>query len=62
MKPSTLDVLIWVFLYGGLLIVGCGLSVSRSDASLGFAMVTGGGVAGALGAVLIYVRSRMNEK
>jgi hypothetical protein len=62
MKPSTLDTLIWVFLYGGLLIVGLGLSVSRSDASLGWALVTGGGVITVLGAVLVYVRSRMNEK
>lgn len=62
MKSSMLDALIWVFLYGGLLVVGWGLSVSRSEASLGFTMVTGGGVAAALGALLIYVRSRMNEK
>jgi hypothetical protein len=62
MKPSTLDTLIWVFLYGGLLIVGLGLSVSRSDASLGWTVVTVGGVIAALGAALVYVRSRMNEK
>ena len=62
MKPSTLDTLIWVFLYGGLLLVGLGLSVSRSDASLGWSIVTGGVVTAVLGALLVVVRSRMKEK
>lgn len=62
MKPSTLDTLIWVFLYGGLLIVGLGLSISRSQASLGWTVVSGGAVVAGIGAALVYVRSRMNEK
>jgi len=62
MKPSTLDTLIWVLLYGGLLLVGLGLSISRSDDALGWSVVTGGGTAAVVGVVLIYVRSRMSEK
>ena len=51
--------LIWVFIYGGLLTLVLGLSVQRNDASLGVAMALGGGALALLGAVLIYVRSRL---
>ena len=36
MKASTVDALIWVLVYGGLLLVGLGLSVKRSAGSLGY--------------------------
>jgi hypothetical protein len=62
MKPSTLDTLIWVFIYGGLLGVGLGFSVARSDDVVGYAIVAAGGVATAIGVVMVYVRSRMNDK
>ena len=62
MKSSTLEKLIWVFIYGGLLCVGLGMSVGRSDEALGWTVVTGGGVTAAIGAVLVYVRSRMIDK
>jgi hypothetical protein len=61
MKPSTLDVLIWVLIYGGLLAVGLGLAVQRTDDPLGWGIVTAGGMSSAVGAVLIYVRSRMSD-
>jgi hypothetical protein len=61
MSPRTADRLIWVFLYAGLLTVGLGLSVRGSDADLGWALVAAGGVAAAVGAVLVYVRSRMQD-
>lgn len=62
MKSSTLDNLIWVFIYGGLIGVGLGLSIGRSDEALGWTVVTGGIVAAAVGALLVYVRSRMSDK
>lgn len=62
MKPSTLDKIIWVFIYGGLLCVGLGLSVGRSDEALGWKAVIGGIITSAIGALLIYVRSRMVDK
>lgn len=61
MKTSTVDTLIWVLVYGGLIGVGLGLSVQRSDNGLGLGLVIGGGVAAAIGFALIYLRSRMNE-
>jgi len=59
MNTSTIDKLIWTLIYGGLLGVGLGVSVQRSDDALGWAIVGAGGIATALGAVLVYVRSRM---
>ena len=62
MKPSTVEVLVWVLLYGGLILIALGLSIARSETALGWGVVTAGGMASAAGAVLIYVRSRMSDK
>lgn len=51
---------IWILLYGGLLTLVLGLFTQRADDDLGLALVVGGGIAAALGAVLVYLRSRMN--
>ncbi len=61
MKTAQLDTWIWVLIYGGLLVVGLGLSVQREDSSLGVMLCVGGGVVAALGAALIYVRSRIKD-
>jgi hypothetical protein len=62
MKPSTLDTLIWVFIYGGLLGVGLGLSVARSDMAVGCTIAVAGGIATAVGVVMVLLRSRMSDK
>ncbi|SDN95202.1 hypothetical protein SAMN05216303_101104 [Rhodoferax sp. OV413] len=56
---SRLEKTIWILLYGGLLSLVLGLFTQRVDDDLGLTLVIGGGVAAALGAVLIYVRSRV---
>lgn len=61
MKTSTVDTLIWVLVYGGLIGVGLGVSVQRSDNDLGLGLAIVGGVVAVVGFALIYVRSRMNE-
>jgi hypothetical protein len=61
MKTSTIDTLIWVLIYGGLLAVGLGLYVQRTDSTLGTTVVAVGGVVAAIGFALIYVRSRMKD-
>jgi len=61
MKTSTLDTLIWVLIYGGLLSVGLGLSVGRSDDALGWTIVSGGGITAAVGVLLVFVRARMKD-
>lgn len=62
MKPSTLEAWVWVLIYGGLLAVCLGIFVARQDEALGTTVGLGGGVATAIGLVLIYVRSRMRNQ
>lgn len=59
MQAGTLEKLIWILIYGGLLSVGLGLAVQRTDAALGWGIVGVGGVTAVIGALLIVVRSRM---
>ena len=70
-KPSTpgptnqsiarLHKLIWVLIYGGLLTLVLGLSLQRSDESLGWWLVIAGAVVAAIGFLLIYIRSRLGN-
>ena len=62
MKPSTVDALIWVLIYAGLLSVGLGLAVSRSEPTLGWGVATVGIIVAAAGVALVYVRSKMTEE
>lgn len=61
MKTTTLDKLIWILIYGGLLGVCLGLSVQRSDAALGYGVLVLGAVAAVIGVAMIYVRSRTKD-
>ena len=58
MRNATLDKLIWVLIYGGLLTLCLGLFMRRGDAGLGWGFVIGGGAVAAVGAALIAVRAR----
>lgn len=59
MKTSTVEALVWVLVYGGLLLLCLGLFVLRSDGVLGWLMVLTGSALAVAGAMLIFVRSRM---
>jgi hypothetical protein len=59
MQPNKVETLVWVLIYGGLLTLGLGLSVRRTDDGLGTGLAIVGGAVAAVGFVLIYVRSRM---
>jgi hypothetical protein len=60
MKPATVEVWVWVLLYGGLLAVGVGVFVLRGGASgLGWTLVALGTAATVAGAALVAVRARM---
>lgn len=59
MKVSTLETVTWVLIYGGLLVLCLSVFVSQRRAALGGTMAVGGGIATAVGMVLIFVRSRM---
>ncbi|MCR6475819.1 hypothetical protein NU688_06605 [Variovorax sp. ZS18.2.2] len=62
-KPhARLEKWIWILIYGGLFLVILGIATGRTDAVLGWSMATPGGVLALVGFVLIYVRSRLNDK
>lgn len=62
MKPSTIEKLVWILIYGGLLAVGLGIALQqRGSLVLGWTLSAGGGVVAAVGVVLIWVRSRQKD-
>jgi hypothetical protein len=60
-SPERLDKIIWTLIFGGLLVLCLGLFVQRQSDGLGWTLLVGGGVAAALGAALVGVRSRMGD-
>ncbi len=60
MKPQTLEALVWVLIYGGLLIFVAGLAIQRDQAGLGQVMMAVGALIAGLGFAGIYLRSRMH--
>jgi len=59
MSVRAVENLIWVLIYGGLLVLCLGLFVGRESAGLGWSLGVGGAAASAAGVVLVWVRSRM---
>ena len=58
-KTARLHKIIWALIFGGLLTVVMGIFVSKSDDAFGWTMVIAGIAMVAIGAILIYVRSKM---
>ncbi len=59
-KPhATLEKWIWILIYGGLFLLILGIATARNDVTIGWAMAVPGALAAIVGAVLIYVRSRL---
>ena len=61
MNIQRVESWVWLLIYGGMGLLGLGLSVKGANAPLGWAMVVLGGVGGLVGIVLIWVRSRMKD-
>lgn len=59
MKSKTVEKWVWPLVYGGSLVLVAGLAVARRDESVGWTLIAAGGAVAALGAALIFVRSRM---
>jgi hypothetical protein len=59
MKTSTVEKLIWVLLYGGLLVLSLSVFVARRTDMLGALLTLAGGVATVVGVALVWLRSRM---
>jgi hypothetical protein len=54
----TLETLIWLLIYGGLLVLCLAAFLRRSGAALGWVLMLMGGAAVLLGVVLVWIRSR----
>lgn len=62
MKNSSIETLVWVLIYGGLIGLGLGLALQQQGAGVaGHVLVVGGGIVAAAGVVLIWVRSRRKD-
>ena len=59
MKPQTLDSLIWPLIFGGMALLMLGLWTIDASALLGHALAWSGTALIAVGAVMIWLRSRL---
>ncbi len=62
MNTQRVEAWVWVLVYLGLVVIGVGMSVQRSDAALGWGITAAGVVLDALGVALIWVRSRAKDE
>jgi len=62
LNTAKVDVLVWVLVYGGLILLGLGFALAGRDGALAWGIGTGGVVCTLLGALLVWVRSRMKER
>ena len=61
LSAARVEVLIWTLVYGGLLFAGLGIALARNHESYGIALVVAGALGVVIGAVLVWVRSRLHE-
>ena len=62
MVPNKrLEVWVWISIYAGLLAFAFGWFLEARSASIGSVLMVGGGVAAAVGVVLIFLRARRGE-
>ena len=59
LSVAKVEVLIWVLIYGGLLVLAVGLALRDVHGLLAGTVSLIGGVVAAVGVVLIWIRSRM---
>ena len=62
LSTGRIDALVWVLIYGGLLVFGIGVALSRGDLDYGWGVSVVGIVIAVAGVVLIYVRSRIADR
>ena len=58
-RVARVETWVWVFVYGGLLALVLGLFMVRQQDGSGVLLMVLGGIATAVGALLLYLRSRM---
>ena len=62
MNTRRVEAWVWVLVYLGMVLIGVGMSVQRSDELLGWAVTAIGITLDAIGVVLIWVRSRAKDE
>jgi len=62
LRLARLETLIWTLIYGGLLALIVGAFMNRGEAGSGSVVMVTGVLVAVVGAVLIYVRSRLREE
>ena len=62
LSAERVETWVWVLIYGGLLVCGLGVALSRGGLGYGWAVSVVGIVIAVAGAVLVYVRSRMSDR
>ena len=60
-KAQRIETFIWPLIFGGMLIGSLGFSLQRERDAIGWALVVIGGCAIVVGAVLLWVRSRLPD-
>lgn len=60
MSITRFEKIIWLLIFGGLITLGLGLAVASGQPGLGWTLAVTGALAVVLGAVLVWVRSRMS--
>jgi hypothetical protein len=58
MNNALLEKLVWVFIYGGILVMITGVFIRRADTGFGAWTIGGGALLAAVGVFLIWLRSR----
>ena len=61
LSPGRIGALVWVLIYGGLLLCAMGVALSRGGLDYGWSVSVAGIAAAVAGVVLIYVRSRLTD-
>ena len=62
MNTQRVETWVWVLVYLGMVLIGVGMSVQRSDEVQGWVVTAIGITLDALGVVLIWVRSRAKDE
>ena len=61
LSAERVETWVWVLIYGGLLVCGLGVALSRGGLGYGWTVSVIGIVFAVAGVVLVYVRSRMSD-
>ena len=62
LSVGRIETLVWALVYGGLLVFGLGVALSRGGLDYGWSVSIAGIVLAVAGVVLIYLRSRMADR